>query len=231
MSGALCRVGGAWCPAVGEAVLLREVWRGRVWAARPMIVACRSTELVALWMPAGTEWRAPQAGPGQRDIRDRGTRILRTLEAGGWGYLERRWRMHTLWLIPPGEPYAVWVCWDERWEHLGWYVNFQSPLAGGPRALSAMDLVLDLRVGPDREPRLKDDAYLAEAVARGLIPGGVADRLRELAAVLGDRARAGRGLFAPEWTNWRPDASWPTPSLPGWWADPAAPADPAGPAC
>ncbi|MHB8470963.1 MAG: hypothetical protein ACYDCH_14585 [Gaiellaceae bacterium] len=67
---------------VGEAIVLQEVWSERVWAARPMTVVRDDDDLVALWFPRGTQWRAPSTPPHRPHVEDRGTRLAAFVALG-----------------------------------------------------------------------------------------------------------------------------------------------------
>ena len=43
----------------GKQVVYREVWKNRVWAARPVTVVQDSSELIVLYLSAGTHWQRP----------------------------------------------------------------------------------------------------------------------------------------------------------------------------
>ena len=111
----------------GETVVLQEVWRDRVWAARPMRVARDDGDFVALWVPRGTRWRAPIDVPGGDWHGDRGPRLAECAASGHWHHRELVWEIDTLQLLRAGDWHAVWVSWRPGFEPWGWYVNLQQP--------------------------------------------------------------------------------------------------------
>ena len=64
----------AWAP--GDVVVHQEVWRDRVWAARPLVVVEDSPERMLFWLPAGTVRKVPATPPGRRDPGERTARVI-----------------------------------------------------------------------------------------------------------------------------------------------------------
>jgi hypothetical protein len=190
--------------APGEPVVLRELWRGRVFAARPATVLHDGPELVVLLVPAGVTCAVP-IGPEGEELRipDRPWR-LELRERGPSPVLSFAW---------PGEPYAV-LRWSAPW---AWYVNLQEPLRRTRIGYDTTDHVLDVLVAPDGTWEWKDEEDLERAVALGLFTPADAERFRA------DGHRAVRRILEREppldhdWTRWQPDPSWPTPTLPEGW--------------
>ena len=54
-----------WSP--GEVIVLQDVYEGKLWAARPVIVVEDSADLLALWCPQGTVRKVPIA-PQRRSL-------------------------------------------------------------------------------------------------------------------------------------------------------------------
>jgi protein associated with RNAse G/E len=116
-------------------------------------------------------------------------------------------------------PFATWVCWDERFRHLGWYVNFQEPYTRLRRHVLYMDWMLDLQVSPDGQVRTRDLDELVAVVCAGLLPEQTLTRLLMHVDELTAEARDLRGRFAQEWISWRPPSTWQIPCLPDHWSD------------
>ncbi len=208
---------GAW--EAGSSITVKEVWRGRVWSARPMTVVDVSADELVLWLPAGTAWTSPDSPPGRPAPPDRGERIAECLVRGDWVLLPRVWKMHTLWFLPAEAPYAVWICWEPDWRHLGWYVNFQTRAERrvADRTVHYMDSMLDMRIAPDSTWSLRDADHLAGFVARGLISAQTAAALHKQVEIIAGRVAAGGRPFGESWTRWRPDPAWRRPELPPDW--------------
>ncbi|MEX1103331.1 MAG: DUF402 domain-containing protein, partial [Dehalococcoidia bacterium] len=153
----------------GTTILLQEIWRGRVWSARPMRVVEDDGDRAALWFPKGTLWMAPTTPPYRPRAGTRGERLMASLELGDWVHAEFPWDVSSIWLVEPGVSHAVWVSWREDGSHLGWYVNLQEPFVRTDRGFKYMDLMLDVVVNPDRSWYWKDEDEFALMVKRGLI--------------------------------------------------------------
>ncbi len=41
----------------GSTIVVQEVWRGRLWSARPLTVVEDERDRLVLWCPRGTRWR------------------------------------------------------------------------------------------------------------------------------------------------------------------------------
>src|SRR5262245_33147602 len=106
----------------GEVVVVQDIWRGRLWAARPVVVVDDRPVLLVLWCPVGTHRKVPV---GHRDDTpvSRGERLARLLEAGEWELKDSVWDVSSLWLVREGDWYATWVSLLATGAHWGWYVN------------------------------------------------------------------------------------------------------------
>lgn len=188
--------------------MLRERWRGRVWAARPAVVVRDDPGVRMFHVPAGVP-AAIALDPAGRPL---------DLPGEGWTLGERSvGEVRILSFAWPGVPHAVLLRFDPDDRFLGWYVNLQSPLTATRVGFDYVDHVLDVLVAPDRTWRLKDEHLLEEAVRRGLFSPGEALAIREEAARAAADAEAGRPPFDGSWLDWRPHPEWPTPVLPPGW--------------
>jgi Protein of unknown function (DUF402) len=201
----------------GETVVLQEVWRGRVWAARPMRVVRDDGDLVALSFPRGTQWKAPTSDPARPWNSDRGERLAECAALGDWVFRDAEWDVDTLSLMRRGDWHAVWVSWLPSGEHWGWYVNFQEPFRRSRRGFETMDLMLDLIVDADRTWRWKDEDELATFLERGVLDSALCDRIRAEGLRVAARAERNEPPFCDPWPEWRPDPAWEKPELPGGW--------------
>jgi hypothetical protein len=201
----------------GETVVLQELWRGRVWAARPMRVVRDDDDLVALWFPRDTRWQAPTTPPTREREATRAERFVTSLALGDWTYSESTWDVDTLQLVRPGDWHAVWVSWLPNGEHWGWYVNLQRPLERTQRGFVTMDLMLDVIVEPDRSWRYKDEDELEALVAAGIFDVQTDLRIRDEALRVIESAEQLEPPFSDPWTDWRPNPEWTLPELPADW--------------
>jgi predicted RNA-binding protein associated with RNAse of E/G family len=193
----------------GETILLREVHEGRIWTARPGIVVDDRPNLLAVHIPVGTLWKVPAA--------DRADMLVR--RKNGWTLTDHEWRRgQMLWLMSPGVAHAVHLWWHgPDWQFGGWYVNLQDPIRRTQLGVDFLDQHLDVVIDPDFSWRWKDEDELADAVEIGLLSRQQADAIR----AEGERAihcmQAGASPFREGWEEWRPDPSWPIPTLPDGW--------------
>jgi hypothetical protein len=201
----------------GETVVVNEVWRGRVWSARPMRVVRDEGNFVALWFPRGTCWMAPIDDPAREWDGDRGERLAACASRSEWRHRELEWDVDTLWLMHESDWHAIWVSWLPGGEPWGWYVNLQEPFRRTPRGFATMDLMLDVIVDADRSWRWKDEDELEIFVERGAFEGGLADRVRAEGVEVARRAESDEPPFSEPWHKWRPDPAWTTPQLPDGW--------------
>lgn len=196
-----------WSP--GDVVAMREVWRGKVWAARPMVVVRDDPGLQAFWFPRGTPWRRPRALDGS-PLR------VPTQE---WSLAEDEWdRNDNLILVEPGAAHAVHLFWSADAELLGWYVNLQRPLVRTSVGFDYMDLALDVVAAPDLSTwRWKDEDDLAEFVTHGLLTAGEAREVRAEGEAVLARMHDRAAPFNDGWPAWRPNPAWPVPTLSVGW--------------
>jgi predicted RNA-binding protein associated with RNAse of E/G family len=195
----------AW--ASGDAVLLREIHRGRVWAARPATIVSDEPGLVALYLEPGIRWMRPVAASSGVPLR---------MPAPDWQLAEAiADGSRVLYLIQPGAAHAVHLRWlPPDWRFEGWYVNLQEPLRRSPDGFDYMDHMLDIVVDPDLSWRWKDEDELTEAVASGLVSEGWAERVRSEGRRVVRRIEGRQPPFTEPWDRWEPDPAWRTPTLP-----------------
>jgi len=201
----------------GETIVLQEVWRDRVWAARPMRVVRDEGDFVALWMPRGTRWKAPTTPPTREHNGDRGMRLAECAALGDWVFRDTEWDVSILSLMREGDWHALRVSWLPSGEHFGWYVNLQEPFRRTELGFETMDLALDVVIEPDRTWRWKDEDELDVFVERGLFDRAIAERIRAEGLDVVSRAERDEPPFCEPWPEWRPDPSWGLPELPEDW--------------
>ena len=196
--------------SAGDAIALREIWRGRIWTARAVTVVEDADEHTMFHVPAGMSWKRP--------IDARGERLRLPTEK--WRLTDDVWEeKHVLSFAWPGLAYAILAFWsDPGDEFLGWYVNLQTPLRRTAIGFDYMDHTLDVVVSPDRSTwEWKDEDELAEAVALGLFSSERAATIRAEGERALERVRTRASPFDRDWESWRPDPSWPMPELPPGW--------------
>ena len=205
----------------GQTIVHQEVWLGRVWAARPLIVVEDEPDRLLLWIPEGTRRQVPMTPSARPDPPDLDDRIIANLELGDWEHRESVWDVSSLWILRPDDWHSLWVSWRDG-RHYGWYVNLQMPFRRTPLGIEAMDLMLDVVAEPDLTWRWKDADQFDRIVAASIFDAEVAERVRAEAASAIRRIKAVEPPFSEPWPSWRPDPSWTIPVLPDGWDRPPA---------
>lgn len=196
----------------GDSIVLREVYRGRIWAARPATVVGDTPDLVAAYLAPGMRWIRP--------VHVRDGEPLR-MPASDWALEAATWTgARMLHLMAPGEAHAIHLWWlAPDWHFGGWYVNLQDPMRRTPLGFDYMDHMLDIVIEPDLSWRWKDEAELDEAVSTGLVTPAWADEVRREGERVIERLEARQSPFCDGWESWEPDPVWPVPELPDGWDD------------
>ena len=205
-----------WSP--GEVIVLQDVYEGKLWAARPVIVVEDSAELLALWCPLGTIRKVPVAPGSIPAGMSRGEWLASALARLDWPLEDAAWDVSSLMLQREGDWHAVWLSFLESGEQWGWYVNFQEPYRRTARGIQTMDLALDIIAEPDRSSwRLKDEDEFALLIEHHVISPETAARVRQEAETVIGRIERDEPPFDSAWPLWRPDPSWARPELPEGW--------------
>lgn len=205
-----------WNP--GDTIVLQDIWEGRLWNAKPMIVVEDRGDFIAAWMPKGTPWQCAVTPPTRPKSEDRGVRIAECIIHRDWHLEERAWPLSTLWLMKEGWPFAVWVSWLETGERFGgWYVNIQEPIRRTERSLQTMDLTLDVVIDADRRWRWKDEDELELLVQFGAIDAKKAADTRKAGETAISLLEQSAPPFNERWAEWVPDPRWGVPALPDEW--------------
>jgi hypothetical protein len=185
----------------GQVVAVREIWKNRVWKARPYLVVHDLPDQLALFLPQGAPTKIP---PGPGIPRDE------------WTLEDGHFRHDALRLTRPGAAHSVLLFWDES-GFVGWYVNFERPLTRSDIGFDYLDLELDLRVHPDRSVEVLDEDEFEEAQHLGVITNEEAESVRAEARRVIDAVERWDSPFRDGWEDWRPDPAWSVPALPAGW--------------
>jgi hypothetical protein len=194
----------------GDAVVLREVWHGRVFEARPMIVVQDDPDQAMFFLPGGVRCGVPIGDDG-RELRlpNRPWR-LEVRPRGDQPILSFAW---------PDTPYSV-LLWTTEDRRRVWYVNLQDPLERTSIGFDTVDHALDVVIEVDRSSwKWKDEEELAEAVRDGLFSVEDAADFRAWGVRAVDRVISGEAPFDRDWGDWQPDPGWAVPELPAGWDD------------
>jgi hypothetical protein len=182
--------------APGEAVALRQFFRGRIWNAVPAIVVEDRADLTVLWLPPNT------TGAMGDDL------------FGDWKLHDRVFEMSSgqLRLTRPRERFSLFLFRHADGSFRGWYVNLEQPQTRTPLGFDFEDELLDIWIEPGSAPRWLDEDEVEEAVRRGFFSP---ERAAEI------RAHGERVLADPPWPtgweDWRPEPGWQRPLLPPGW--------------
>ena len=201
--------------AAGDVVALREIYRGRVWAARPWTVVRDDDELLVLWIGPGAVCKMPALPDGRR-VRVQPERWILVDEVFG--------RDGALRIRDPGGAHSV-IPIVRGGEFAGWYVNMEEPFRRTPIGFDYLDQALDLIIWADGSWEWKDEDELEEAVSRGVFTELEAREIRDEGERVLAQYETGAAPFHDGWEDWQPDPSWATPTLPAGW-DRVAPAMP-----
>ena len=192
----------------GDHILLREVWRGRVWTARPNIVVEDSSDIIAHYIPRGSRGKRPLHAEG----------MPKRIPAGDWTLGDEHWTNDGLRISLPGERFSILPIHDEQRRLRFWYLNIETPLRRTGLGFDYMDQTLDIIVSPDLSKwRWKDEGELARAVDLGLFTSLEANDIRSAGEHALTLFLARRPPFDRDWDQWRPPADWTVPALPDGW--------------
>ncbi len=195
-----------WRP--GDRVVLREVWRGRVWTGRPVTVVRDTPELVALHMPPGAVWKAARTPQGEP----------KRLPGGDWILGDAVRYGSALRLSQPGAAHSVEALFKENDDFVCWYINLEEAQRRTPIGFDYMDQTLDIVVYPDLSGWWwKDEDEFAVAQARGIYSPEEAAAIRQEGEKALERLLRREPPLDEAWEEWRPDPGWPVPQLPEGW--------------
>ena len=188
----------------------REVFRGKIWAARPMVCVRDDDDLTVFWLPRGTVWRKP--------VRPNGGRLR--LPGEEWRLAEAMWaRFDVLQIVAPGASHAVWASWAPDGTFAGWYVNLQEPLRRTAIGFDYFDQALDIVATADRAQwEWKDEDEFADGIALGVWTPDEGRAIRAEGERVLARLIANESPFCDGWERFTPAIAWPIPRLPAGWA-------------
>jgi predicted RNA-binding protein associated with RNAse of E/G family len=197
----------------GARIVLREIWQGRVWSAKPVIVVQDTPEMLALYLPVGTPYKQPRTLDG-KEVTPK-TRV-----EGKWLLVDNVWPDdgECLRLVISGVPYSVLCFWLEAHSKFrDWYINLEDPLRRTSIGFDYMDQLLDIIVQPDLSSWFwKDEDEFQEAQESGLISPERAREMRADGEKVVEMLLSGKSIFNG-WEHWKPDPAWEMPTLPEEW--------------
>ena len=196
-----------WKP--GDCVVLRGIWRGKIWWACPATIVLDTPNLVGFYWRAGTPNMKPSRRPSPQELLTNQF----TLVPGTWLDTD------VLMLFVPGAAHSVNVMWEAGQRQLRcWYVDLLEPLRRTRIGFDSMDHTLDIVISADQSHwHWKDEDELDEEVALGVYSPEEAQAIRaEGERVLGI-FKAGGPPFCESWDRWSPPPGWELPGLPVGW--------------
>jgi hypothetical protein len=199
-----------WSP--GATVALREVWRGRVWFARPAIVVEDTLDASMFHVPSGVRFYEPV---------DEAGRYLKVY-ADAWRLVEAVGDSpdSALSFAFPDTAYGIILSYGPTGVLRHYYVNVQTPLRRTPIGFDYVDHLLDAVIPADRSSwAWKDEDELDEAVRRGVFTPEEVTWIRHWGERAVEHVLLAEPPFDRDWSRWRPDPAWPVPSLPPRWGE------------
>ncbi|GAA2127922.1 cytidylyl-2-hydroxypropylphosphonate hydrolase [Streptomyces synnematoformans] len=195
--------------AAGDGTLGRTVA-----VCRPVTVVRDDTETLAVWVAPDTECVRPVLADGTELHREplvtRYTKPHRPHRTRWFG-------AGVLKLARPGEPWSVWLFWENDWNFKCFYVNLEAPRVRWSGGVDSEDHYLDLVVHADRSWEWRDEDEFAAAQRAGLMSAPRAAAVREAGRRAVDAVQAWGPPFSGGWERWRPDPKWTVPLLPADW--------------
>ena len=140
----------------GDQIVLREIFRGRIWSGRPYTIVEDTPQRLIIHMGVGVRWMRP--------VR-RDSSAIRGRELH-WTLREAVWPIEALRIVTPGRHHSVLLLWTEGFrEFLKWYVNLEDPLTHSAVGFDYLDQFLDIEIAPDLSAwNWKDEDELEDAV-------------------------------------------------------------------
>ncbi len=190
----------------GDQVVRREFLHGHPWIGFTTYVVYDQPDLLAVYLPTGSELAFPDWPFDQ------------------W---EHPWRVagHTHWsghgklmLQRPSDAYSVDLFWrgDER-EFMGWYINLQDPVKRYATAFDTLDHELDYWLGPDGTWTEKDGELFEQRVREGRYGDDLAESVRAVGASVRQMLANGEQWWDHAWAQWEPPVEWAATTLPVGW--------------
>lgn len=195
--------------AAGATILIRHVREGLVRFVQPVHVVEDRGHFLTFYMQPGSRYGTMGDAEGNR------TRDFATAST----HIELTWEdNHALHLLHEGDTHATVAFWDERWNFLCWYINFQEPFRRTSEGLETMDLTLDMLIAPDRQSwRFKDEDEFAYGIENGWYTAPQLASLKREGERIAAAAKRGDAPFTDHWQKWRPPVDWRPLALPADW--------------
>jgi len=184
----------------GQGIVMREVWRNKVYSIFPVRVVQDSTNWIALCLPRQAIALYPHT---HEKVALRIPEDEWILDGGAWMGGD------VLYLVHVGIGFKFGGSWDENHSFQGWKIDLIEPIRRTPLGFDYMDQLLDIIVSADRSTWYrKDHDEVEEAERRGLFTAEQVHDLYQrgehaLQMILNNEPPFDRG-----WETWRPDPAW-----------------------
>lgn len=197
---------------VGDHIVLREMWDGKIWSAYPVIVVQDTADLLVVYRPPGAL--------SKRRLSLRGDRVT------AYERKHKQWSLadatrDDVWMLKltiPDEPFSVIAFWNSVDQSFRcWYINLEEVAHRSPVGIDYTDMILDVIIQPNlKDWYWEDEDELQEAMEEGLISQEKAKSLYAKGIQVRDMIMSGKSVFNG-WEHWRPNLTWTVPSLPQGW--------------
>lgn len=186
-----------WSP--GKAIVMREIWRNKVYSVSPARVVQDSTSWIALYRPPHSTNLWPHTLEGE---------TLR-MPQDEWVLDGRPWPTGILYLIHVGERYTFSGAWDDDHIFGGWKIDLIEPMRRTSIGFDYMDQLLDINVSADRSTwHWKDEDEVQDAQKRGRFTTEQANELFQHGERAVQSILENEPPFDNNWESWSP-----TPAL------------------
>ncbi|MEQ7128670.1 DUF402 domain-containing protein [Actinopolymorpha sp. B11F2] len=127
-------------------------------------------------------------------------------------------RFGTLILTPPDSDHSVWWGFDAPGDHIGWYINLESPGSRWAGGIDLFDLALDVLVKPNGQWEWKDEDELAAQTGDPMFWTEQEARTIRARAEAVTRAIERKAFpFDGTWCDFVAHPDWEPTALPAWW--------------
>lgn len=196
----------------GDVVALRYITTGgRIEMCWPLRVVADGPELVALFIAAGSPYKAAP----KRTAVEKRRQSRPSLPPH-----EYVWRTDTLRLMVPGRSHSVSLSWAREGETrrlLKYFVNMEEPLRRTPVGFDTQDHTIDIELTPELAARWRDEDELASHVSQGFYTEALAAAARAEGEAALEAIRRREHVCTHGWAEWRPPAEWkPARFVDGW---------------
>lgn len=197
--------------SAGYSIILREIFHGQIWTARPFRVVEDKSEATILYMVPGTVIKHPREL--QSDL------VPLHLLTQQWRLVDKVWTGGgALYLARANQPYMIiGFRTDDNKNFNRWYINLQNPLSRTSLGFDYLDMELDIEIDAQLNTYAwKDEDKFHILVAQGVISEVKAKKLRLAGEQIIQKIMDGESIIE-DWKNWTPTEKVSTPILPTGW--------------